>query len=306
MQLQRWRGADIEDAKLAELTVQARASMVQAIGGFALVGTLALTAYQASETRRSSNENLRIAEEGQITDRYAGAVEQLGATNPGGTAEVDVRAGALFSLARIGEDSERDTQPALVVVATYVADNQRPPLDRGRWRLRHACLPQRERTRARPRADIAAALNYVVPRLDRALEKQVPRLAKNGFLYTLDRPDFTGTALGSLQLSDVLFDHPSFRDAELQDARLEHTTFIEGDFRGACLRGIHLRGVDVFSSDFRRADLSDADLRGADLQNVDLRGADVREADLRGADLRYARLSPGELGEATVDASTIR
>jgi hypothetical protein len=58
--------ADVSDkGKLAELQLTSRTSITQAVGGVALIITLALTAYQANGARRSANENVRLTEQGQ-------------------------------------------------------------------------------------------------------------------------------------------------------------------------------------------------------------------------------------------------
>ena len=70
-QVNRWRRAGISnEEKLAELGVQARSSITQALGGLALVVTIAITAFQVTEARRSADrtqqsaaKNLNLADE---------------------------------------------------------------------------------------------------------------------------------------------------------------------------------------------------------------------------------------------------
>src|SRR5215208_6879375 len=88
-QVDRWRRAGItNEEKLAELGVQARTNFTQALGGLALIVTIAITAFQVNEGRRSADrnlnlaaENLALAEQGQVSERFSRAVEQLGATD---------------------------------------------------------------------------------------------------------------------------------------------------------------------------------------------------------------------------------
>ena len=72
-------------------------------------------------------ENLALARQGQVSERFSRAVEQLGETDGNGRPARDVRTGALFSVMRIGIDSELYTQPALLIVATYVRTHFAPP-----------------------------------------------------------------------------------------------------------------------------------------------------------------------------------
>src|SRR5688572_7297106 len=123
-QAQRWRTAGVTDEeKLAKLTLEARGSITQAFGGLALVVTLAITAYQVSETRRTSENTLRLSERAQLSQRFSQAVDQLNATGTKGDPAVDVRTGALFSLHTLGLDSKDFADSAFFTVATYVMNN---------------------------------------------------------------------------------------------------------------------------------------------------------------------------------------
>ena len=59
-------------------------------------------------TFQSTNSQLRIAEQGQITDRYTKAIEQLGAIDTSSNPKMELRLGAIYALERIARDSERD------------------------------------------------------------------------------------------------------------------------------------------------------------------------------------------------------
>jgi uncharacterized protein YjbI with pentapeptide repeats len=248
-QVAAWRRKGVEEKELAKLGNEARATVVQALGGFALVLTLALTAYQVNETRRSSEENLRIAEEGQVTERFARAVEQLGARNPDGTAAIDIRIGALFSLRRIGNDSDRDTQAALLVVASYVANNHQV----GELReagLSPCSLEWRERRQA-PRADVGVALKQVLPVLSR---QYLAREGPNVLAYVLEGVDFAGTDLSAVDFYGAGLERVSFRGANLNSARFERAFLGRVDFQSACLANADFREVNgTFELDMRGA-----------------------------------------------------
>jgi hypothetical protein len=76
VQMARWRSEGIKGKDLAELGNSARATLTQAVGGLALIATLALTAYQVNETRKVSERNIKVTEEGQATQLLAHAVDQ--------------------------------------------------------------------------------------------------------------------------------------------------------------------------------------------------------------------------------------
>jgi len=102
--------------------------------------------------------NLQVAQEGQITDRFTKAIEQLGAVYPDGKTKLDVRLGGIYALERIANDSERDHWPIMEVLCTYVRE--------------HAPATAGESPNERPAvsADIQAILT-VLGRRNRSYEK---------------------------------------------------------------------------------------------------------------------------------------
>jgi Pentapeptide repeats (8 copies) len=267
------RAAGVTDPqKLAELQLSSRTSIIQAIGGFALIATLAVTAYQAREASNTAAENIRLAERGQVSERLSRSVEQLGATVAGSSAPipaVDVRVGALFALAEIGEQSETDTQPALLIVATYIAGNlpRKPPLPLEG----EACSQQRQANRRRLRRDVQIALEFVLPRLEIAWAAKNPNAVSPG----LADVDFSDTILPAPYFRNITLSDASFRNSDLSGARFDNA-IVQGDFRGACLQG----------ASFSRR-------QGGTL-------------DLRGADLRYATVTRGFFELTTTDQHTQR
>jgi hypothetical protein len=99
--------------------LDARGSITQAFGGLALVATLAITAYQVSETRRTAENTLRLSERSQLSQRFAQAIEQLDATDA--VIPHHVRTGRCL-VAHAGLDS-KDFADSAFTVATYVTNN---------------------------------------------------------------------------------------------------------------------------------------------------------------------------------------
>ncbi len=87
----------------------ARAALVAAV---ALVGAAALTT-------RYTWRAAKLTEEGQITDRYTKAIEQLGDD------KIDVRIGGIYALERIARDSARDQPTVIEVLTTFVREHSR-------------------------------------------------------------------------------------------------------------------------------------------------------------------------------------
>src|SRR5262249_7609545 len=91
---------------------EARKTLAQIIGGVVLLAGL-------YSTWKSVNGSL----EGQITDRFTKATEQLGALDANGKEKVAVRLGGIYALERIANESERDHWPIMEMLATYVREN---------------------------------------------------------------------------------------------------------------------------------------------------------------------------------------
>jgi hypothetical protein len=263
-QVQRWRRAGISsEEKLAELGVQARSNVTQALGGLALIVTLAITGYQANESRRSAertqlnaDKNLSLARQSQVSERFSRAVEQLGAANKNETPAIDVRTGALFSLMRIALDyPETHAQPALLVVAAYVTNNYEVP----KAQRPHGCRNARFGTQRR---DVATALRFVLYRIAAKLHKQD--------LFGLRGADLSGFALDGLILNRFNLTGVKFTDAYLVRAHFHNATLSSTNFDRACLNGADFTGASVQGASFDGAELKGARFTRADLGRAHL------------------------------------
>jgi uncharacterized membrane protein YhaH (DUF805 family) len=233
-EIKRWRSEGITGKDLAELGNAARASMIQALGGLALVATLAITTYQVSETRRSSSENLRIAEEGQVTERLSRAVDQLGARYPTGGVPIDIRVGGVYSLSRIGIDSERDRGAIIAILTAYVKNNLHSlhgPAARG-----EACSRERKASRHELRPDVEFALRSLTP-LTAAEVESIPSRDPDAVYLVSDLAgaNFADVSLTEARFTGIDFEGASFRNADLSRTAFEDLSLTNTDFRDACL-----------------------------------------------------------------------
>jgi hypothetical protein len=94
---------------VVKLESDARTAVIQALGGAALLIGL----YSTSKT-------LRTTQEGQITDRFTKAINQLGETGP---AKLAIRLGGIYALERIARESERDHWPIMEILTAYVREH---------------------------------------------------------------------------------------------------------------------------------------------------------------------------------------
>ena len=117
--------------KLEQITLVGQVTVVQIITGLLVLVGL----YWTSRRVLAAEDNVRVAEEGQITERFTRAIEQLGHE------EMAIRLGGIYALERIAKDSEKDHGPIMEVLTAYVRENaprqeedtqngaQKPPTD---------------------------------------------------------------------------------------------------------------------------------------------------------------------------------
>jgi hypothetical protein len=86
----------------------ARTTLAQIIGGFAVLMGL-YVAWQnlrqnintTAQNLELTNKNLELTKEGQVTDRFTKAIEQLGATDDKGKPKLELRLGGIYALERM-------------------------------------------------------------------------------------------------------------------------------------------------------------------------------------------------------------
>ncbi|MEV3923857.1 pentapeptide repeat-containing protein [Actinomadura coerulea] len=215
------------------------------IGVMAAVAGLITTAV----TWRIGQDELRTTREGQVTDRYAKAVEQLG------SGRREVRTAAVYALERIARDSERDRSAIVDVLAAFTREHDPAP------KIKTAALPPE------PDTDVAAALTV---------------------LGRLPRPHRTPPGTSTLDLHDIRVPRSRLSLADLHDADLPATKLSDASLRGADLASADLRDAFLGGADLGGANLLGADLRGANLRNIKGKSvADVSRAARTDATTRF-------------------
>jgi hypothetical protein len=106
--LYRYTGTD-KATKLKAITDTRTALLAGLIG----VGAL-LTFWLNSRVYRITAQTLRVTEQGQITERYTKAIEQLGSE------KVEVRLGGIYALERIAKDSPQDGASIAEVLTAFI------------------------------------------------------------------------------------------------------------------------------------------------------------------------------------------
>src|SRR5580693_394103 len=65
--------------------------------------------------------NFTLSREGQVTDRYTKAIEQLGSD------KLDVRIGSIYALERVARDSAKDHPTVMEVLAAFIREHSLEP-----------------------------------------------------------------------------------------------------------------------------------------------------------------------------------
>src|SRR5829696_4712623 len=192
------------------------------------------------ETQRRHSEDLRQAEQGQITERFTRAIDQLGSE------KLELRLGGIYALERIAKDSpERDYSTVMEVLTAYVRQNSSTPSKETNE------TTDLKEPRTDPRKELRADIKAVLVVVGRRQEDRVPEE------YRV-RPDFRG-----INLSKTILGGADLREADLRGANLSRADLSRANLGGAHLGGADLRGAYLGGADLRRTDLTGADLRGA-------------------------------------------
>ena len=226
--------------------------------------------------------NFSLARQGQVTDRYTKAIEQLGSSK-----ELDVRIGGIYALERIARDSARDQPTVMEVLAAFIrghSSEQWPPAGPG-------VAPGAVRPERATRPDVQAAVTVIGRRNPRHDRQTVDLRSVVLTGATLTGADLTGADLTGADLTGADLTGADLTRADLTGAKLTGAKLTDAKLAGAQLTRAVLAGAKLTRADLTRAELLGAELLGADLAAANLTLASLIHADLTGADLTYADLT---------------
>jgi Pentapeptide repeats (8 copies) len=223
-----------------EVENDARKTLAEIIGGAAVLAGLFFT----GENLGATQENLRITQEtatksqeltreGQITERFTTAIDQLGAVNDKGEKQLEIRLGGIYALERIARDSKRDHWPIMEILTAYVrAHAPWPPKDVPPLVTYNAPIWPT----SPPPADIQAILRVLRWRTQTFGKGEDQRLE-------LNRTDLRVANLQETHLEGADLRGARLEGAYLVGAHLEEAVLREAQLEGAWLKGAHLEGA---------------------------------------------------------------
>jgi uncharacterized protein YjbI with pentapeptide repeats len=288
----------VHDRSLEGLRVQneIRTTLLQGLGGAVLVVGAYLTYRQ-----------LRTTREGQVTERYTRAIDQLG--HP----QLDVRIGGIYALERIARDSPTDRATIGEVLAAFVRSHAPwPPRLPGQY---IATAPIDEVPELQVRApDVQASLTvlgrggFARPegRGDRLDLHAVDLRHAHLVGADLERAYLRGARLEGANLMRASLERADLMGARLERAVLGGAKLVEANLEGARLEGANLKSASLQRAYLRGARLEGADLGRAYLERARLMGVDLERANLEGADLERANLDGAHFEEANLVVANLK
>ncbi|MEV0389428.1 pentapeptide repeat-containing protein [Nonomuraea sp. NPDC050643] len=235
------------------LLLQGLAGLAVLIGAYAAWRQFHVSREQLQLNLRATTEQLLIAQQAQITERFTRAVDQLGSE------QLVVRIGGIHALARIARDSPGDSGVIAEILCSYV--RQYAPACTHDEALGTPTLETEIPHLIKRVPDVQAVLTVLSQRRIQPDEHEPLRLM--------------GTDLRRANLSRAFLVGADLEGSQLNGAWMPEARLDDADLTRTGLRGANLAG----------AILDGADLTDADLCNAHLEGASLREANLRGARL---------------------
>lgn len=306
------------------------------ITAFTAVGALIFTALSLNATR----DQVAVAQQGQFTERYSRAIEQLGRQGPD---QLQIRLGAIYALERLASDSPRDQPTIVEVLATFIRTSvatANTSLEYPEWRMEVEAEVDDAESKAytvtyrqndtstptspgqfggfcpsnvprSPSPDVQAALtvlgrrdttqdNHTVVDLSRTCLRGANLAHAN-----LTNANLSGTDLGAAELTNV-----NLSDANLSGAFLGCVTTIYPDTVEYCnelmhISGANFSGANLDAAYFGNAHLNDVDFSEASLRSTILVGANTGLY-IPGTDLNDTNFPTINFHNADLDGADLR
>jgi len=285
--------------ELLELRNEYRKTIYQMVAGVILLFGLYLTYRRITATERS----VEVAQEGQITERFTRAVEQLG------DEKIEIRLGGIYALERIARDSEKDHWTVMEILSAYVRKWTKIKKEPDKQEKTEPEKVNTTEKQSKPSTDIQAILTVIGRRKWIDIETNSIDLSYTNLRgANLSEAYLALADLTKANLSWAYLDHTNLNGANLNWANLNEAKFFKANLSKAQLFDAQLCGVDLNEANLslanlRKSDLSSANLVGADLKETKLSRANLNGTDLRGAnELTAAQLIKAiNWQEATLD-----
>ncbi|TQK52045.1 pentapeptide repeat protein [Streptomyces sp. SLBN-118] len=204
-----------------------------------------------------THHTLHLSREGQVTDRFKNAIDQIASTRP------LEQLGGIYSLERIMRDSAKDRPPIVEVLASFIREHA-PFAGDAKQTEHHPTDADGRRVPPRPCQPVQAALTVLGRR---------PRDRDESFFIDLRKTDLRGADLSGAHLERACLDGADMRGTNLMGTHLEEAWMHDTLLTEARLLGTNLNGASLRNANLDAALLSDVKMKGTWLSEAHLKNA---------------------------------
>jgi uncharacterized protein YjbI with pentapeptide repeats len=296
-------------------------AVAQILGGTALLSGLYFTW-----------RTLQVNREGQITERFTRAIDQLGKVDDKGGKLFEIRLGGIYALERISKDKEFEKDyywPIMEVLTAYVRQHARWLPARRQEDAEDTAVGQKKGSREEPETSNVSRLDPDIQAIMTILRRRTRSFGQGepepldlhathlseadlrganlsgAYLWKVDlnRARLSNANLSKAYLSDALLWGASLSEANLTEAGLAGANLTTANLSKAKLRKAILTSAKLGDARLPDTDLTETELWRGRLQHADLRGANLSHADLQDADLSWAYLQGATLSHANLQGA---
>ena len=218
-----WIGPEwetISTIPLVESQVSGRIELVQTLAQISLGILLLGTLYVAWKRATAAERAVEVAQEGQITERFTRAIEQLGSDN------IAIRLGGIYALERIAMDSEKDHWQVMEVLTAFVRE-------KSPWKG-NFFEPQ-------PLLSITFDIQAILE----VLGRRNTEFEGEHHILNLRMTDLRGAELGKANFRRADFRFANLHNAYFKDADLRDVNMFQANVESASFEGADLRGANL-------------------------------------------------------------
>jgi uncharacterized protein YjbI with pentapeptide repeats len=265
----------------------------------AAIGALLFTGLTLRTTQEQFQDQYRLSEQGQFTDRFGRAIDQLG------SASLEIRLGGIYSLERLGHDSDVDRNTVVEIlvafVRTHVAEiGGKFTQTRAGTAEVYAYATCQAQGKLKP--DVQAAMTVIGRQQSAPTNRPVDlaRLCLDG--VDLPRANLSGISLSYSQLRNANLNGANLVGAQLDDANLYGAKLDAADLSRA-----NMSHVKAVRASFQRARLVEAVVDGGGLSGADFYEADLTRIKGSVVDFSHASFgSPGRKGSTKLIGAVLQ
>jgi hypothetical protein len=270
----------------ATLENQYRATFAQILGGVAI----GIGLYYTWRRITIAENNLKVSQEGQITERFTRAVDQLGAIDQSGNPAIEIRLGGIYALERIANESEKDYWPIMEILTAYVRKNSSIEIgDNNKVTHISMDIQANESTKSGTQEIAKISLDT------QAILTVIGRRKYSFGAGESIRLNLSGTYLRKSILKETNLERANFGYAYLENAYLGWSHLKQAVFLRANLENAYLGHSYLENAVFIETNLENTDLSWANLKDALLMKAHIKRTIFRGANLEHAYFDEANL-----------